>query len=90
VEKRGLADKRRREIGSLTRADVLSVVGPVDEVMITDIIATQATLEELSQAWAWVNNDEALINEGRPLPSGRTAVVVELLASQDEGKERDL
>jgi hypothetical protein len=90
VEKRGLADKRRREIGSLTRADVLSVVGPVDEVMITDIIATQATLEELSQAWAWVNNDEALINEGRPLPSGRTAVVVELLASQDEGEERDL
>ncbi len=75
---------------SLTRADVLSVVGPVDEVMITDIIATQATREELSQAWAWVNNDEALINEGRPLPSGRTAVVVELLASQDEREERDL
>jgi hypothetical protein len=77
-------------MGSLTRADVLSVVGPVDEVMITDIIATQATLEELSQAWAWVNNDEALINEGRPLPSGRTAVLVELLTSQDEGEERDL
>jgi hypothetical protein len=77
-------------MGSLTRADVLSVVGPVDEVMITDIIATQATLEELSQAWAWVNNDEALINEGWPLPSGRTAVLVELLTSQDEGEERDL
>jgi hypothetical protein len=84
-----LAKERRREMGPLTREDVLSVVGPVDEVMIADVIATQATLAELSQAWAWVNSDEALINEGRPLPSGRTAELVELLTSQDEGEERD-
>lgn len=62
---------------SLTREDVLSVIGPVDEVMIAEIVATQATLEELSRAWAWVNSDEALMNEGRPLPSGRTAELVE-------------
>jgi len=71
-------------MASLTREDVLSVVGPADEVLIADIIATRATLEELAQAWAWVNNDEALINEGRPLPSGRTAELVELLAPQDD------
>ena len=76
-------------MGPLTREGVLSVVGPVDEVMIADVIATQATLAELSRAWAWVNSDEALINEGRPLPSGRTAELVELLTSQDEGEERD-
>jgi len=73
---------------SLTREDVLSVVGPVDEVLIAEIIATQATLEELNRAWAWVNNDEALINEGRPLPSGRTAELVDLLAFPDEEEER--
>lgn len=84
-----LAKERRREMGSLTREDVLSVVGPVDEVMIADVIATQATLAELSQAWAWINSDEALINEGRPPPSGRTAELVELLTSQDEGEERN-
>jgi hypothetical protein len=84
-----LAKERRREMGPLTREGVLSVVGPVDEVMIADVIATQATLAELSRAWAWVNSDEALINEGRPLPSGRTAELVELLTSQDEGEERD-
>ena len=76
-------------MGPLTREDVVSVVGPADEVMIADVIATQATLAELSQAWAWVNSDEALINAGRPPPSGRTAELVELLASQDEGEERD-
>jgi hypothetical protein len=75
-------------MGPLTREGVLSVVGPADEAMIADLIATQATLEELSQAWAWVNCDEALINAGRPLPSGRTAELVELLASQDDEDER--
>jgi len=75
-------------MGPLTREDILSVVGPADEAMIADLIATRATLEELSQAWAWVNSDEALINAGRPLPSGRTAELVELLASQDDEDER--
>ena len=76
-------------MGPLTREDVVSVVGPADEVMIADVIATQATLAELSQAWAWVNSDEALINQGRPPPSGRTAELVELLTPQDEAEERD-
>ena len=54
----------------------------------TEIIATEATTEELAQAWAWVNNDEALINEGRALPSGRTAELVELLTPQSDEEER--
>jgi hypothetical protein len=51
---------------------------------VTEIIATEATTEELTHAWAWANSDEALINEGRPLPSGRTAELVELLTQDDE------
>jgi hypothetical protein len=75
-------------MASLTREDVLSVVGPADDVLVNEIIATQASLEELIQAWAWANNDEALINEGRPLPSGRTADLVELLTVQDDEEEQ--
>jgi hypothetical protein len=73
---------------ALTRDDVLSVIGPADEILVTEIIATEATTEELAQAWAWVNNDEALINEGRALPSGRTAELVELLTPQSDEEER--
>ncbi len=72
---------------ALTRDEVLAVVGPADDLLITEIIATGATPEELSRAWAWVNNDEALINEGRPLPSGRTGDLVELLSAQDDDEE---
>ena len=74
---------------ALTRDDILSVIGPADETLVTEIIATKATTEELTHAWAWANNDEALINEGRPLPSGRTAELVELL-TQDDEEERAL
>lgn len=73
---------------ALTRDDVLSVIGSTDEILVTEIIATEATIEELAQAWAWMNNDEALINEGRALPSGRTAELVELLTPQDDEEEQ--
>jgi hypothetical protein len=73
---------------ALTRDDVLSVIGPADEILVAEIIATEATTEELTQAWAWANNDEALVNEGRPLPSGRTAELVELLTPQDDEDEQ--
>lgn len=76
------------QMASLTRDDVLSVIGPADEVLIAEIIATEATLAELIQACAWANNDEALINEGQPLPSGRTAELVELLTSEHDEEER--
>jgi hypothetical protein len=41
----------------------------------------------LTHARAWAN-DEALVNEGRPLRSGRTAELVELLTPQDDEEEQ--
>ncbi|MFC7399986.1 hypothetical protein ACFQU1_22550 [Chelatococcus sp. GCM10030263] len=68
----------------LTKTDVVAVLGPVDDAFIADLVATGATTEELTQAWAWVNSDEALMGEGRPLPSGKVAELVDLLAPQEE------
>jgi hypothetical protein len=72
----------------LTRENVVSVLGPVDEDMIATIVATGATVEELTRAAAWVNNDEALVNDGQPLPSGRVAELIELLSDEEEEDER--
>ena len=69
----------------LAHDDVVSALGPVDETVVADIVATGVTPEELAEAWAWVNADEAMIGEGRPLPCGRVAELVELLQpDQDE------
>jgi hypothetical protein len=68
----------------LTAKDVVAVLGPIDEAKIAEIVATEATIEELAQAWAWVNSDEALINEGKPLPSGKVAELIDLISAGEE------
>jgi hypothetical protein len=65
----------------MTREEVTAILGPVDEILIAEINQTGATSEELAEAWAWLNADEALINEGRPHPSGRVGALVEILES---------
>jgi hypothetical protein len=68
----------------MAHQDVVAVLGPVDEALVAEIITTDATAEELAHAWAWVNSDEALIGEGRRLPSGKVAELVDLLAPGEE------
>jgi len=72
---------------SMTAGTVVSILGPVDQSLIAEVIATGATLDELEQAFAWINNDEALIGEGRRLPGGRVATLVDILAADDEEDE---
>lgn len=73
---------------AMSSADVTAILGPVDEVLIAEIIATDATRDDLAQAWYWLNGDEALINDGRPLPSGKVAELAELLsADRDEPED---
>ena len=74
-------------MATVTRTEVISVLGPSDETLIMDVLATGATREELAQAWAWVTNEEALMNDGHALPSGRAAELVALLAPEDEDDE---
>jgi hypothetical protein len=68
----------------LSSEDVRAVVGPIDETLLADILATGASAQELAEAWAWVSAEEALVNEGRALPSGRVAQLIDLL-EPDEG-----
>ena len=71
----------------LTRDDVIKAIGEADDVAIAEIIGTGATAEELAEAQAWLANDEALINAGRPLPSGRVGELVEILSELAEGED---
>ncbi|MBN9076488.1 MAG: hypothetical protein BGN87_23430 [Rhizobiales bacterium 65-79] len=68
----------------MTREEIVSVLGPTDETLIADILSTGASFEELREAWAWLNGDEALIGEGRPLPGTRLAELIDLLDVDEE------
>ena len=69
---------------TMTSDDVIAILGPVDNTLVADVIATGATQAELAEAFAWANNDEALMGEGRRLASGRVAALIELLTSDEE------
>jgi hypothetical protein len=75
----------------LTRDDVTTAIGRVDDVAIAEIIGTGATADELAEAQAWIANDEPLMNAGKPLPSGRVGQLVEILTElepdEDDGNE---
>jgi hypothetical protein len=67
----------------MTRKDVTSVLGPVDETTIAEIISTGASPDELREALIWLNNDEVLMGESRPLPASRVAALIDLLEAEE-------
>jgi hypothetical protein len=69
---------------TMTRKEVISVLGPLDDEAIAEIIASGASIEELREAWAWAYADEALMGQGRPLPGTKVGRLIELLEPEDE------
>jgi hypothetical protein len=68
----------------LTRDDVVRIIGPADDRTIAQVIGTGATPEELEEARAWVVNDEAMMNVGRPMATGRVSQLIEILERVEE------
>ncbi len=71
----------------ITREDVITAIGRVDDVTIAQIIGTGATVEELAEAKAWIANDEPLINAGKPLATGRVRELIDLLSEIEPDEE---
>ncbi|GLQ54161.1 hypothetical protein [Devosia nitrariae] len=63
--------------------EITSILGPTDEVLAAQISRTGATEEDLAEAWAWFSADEALVNEGRAMPSGRVAELISVLEAAE-------
>jgi hypothetical protein len=64
---------------SLTRDEVVRIIGPADDRTVAQVIGIGATLEELEEARSWVVNDEAMMNAGRPMATGRILQLIEIL-----------
>jgi hypothetical protein len=73
----------------LTHDDVAAALGPVEDRLIADILATGATAEEFALARAWLENDEARINAGEALASGPVARVMELVEAAEAAQRQD-
>ena len=73
----------------ITRDDVIKAIGAADDVTIAQIIATGATVDELTEAQAWIVNDDPLLNAGRPLATGRVRELVDILAELEPDDDDD-
>jgi hypothetical protein len=69
---------------SLSREQLIKALGDVDDAALAEILAMGVTAEELAEAQAWITNDEALINSGKPLVSGRVSRLVEIFTSMED------
>jgi len=69
-----------------TGPEVISIIGQVDETILTRIIETGATPAEVLEAFTWTAADDQLGDELQRLPTGRVAAVYEIL-TEDEDEE---
>ncbi len=72
---------------TMTREDVIRVLGPVDETLMVQIIGTGASPEELEEAFAWLNADDVIGPELRRQPSGKVAELCEILEREEEDSD---
>jgi hypothetical protein len=69
----------------LTREETESLIGLSDAAALIEVLELGITRAELAEARAWLENDEAMLNEGRPAPTGRVARLIGILkAGEDE------
>jgi hypothetical protein len=71
-------------MAALTRDDIAVVLKPAEDTVVAQIIVTGANKEEPAEAYAWMQSDEALMNAGRPLPSGRVGQIIALLQAVED------
>jgi hypothetical protein len=69
---------------ALTREEVTSAIGSVEDHYAAQIIGTGASLEEFTEARSWLVNDEAPMNAGQPLPSGRVAQLLGIMRKAED------
>lgn len=69
---------------TLTRAEIEELAGPLDNQLMAEIAATDATAADLARALAWLDADEALINDGDHLPTGKVAELISILETVDD------
>lgn len=69
---------------AITREDIERMLGPIDNQLAAEIAATDATAADLAKAMAWLQADEALVNDGDHLPTGKVAELIGILETADD------
>lgn len=74
---------------ALSAEEIRQILGPIDETIVADVMRTGASRDEVVEAVAWINADEALANAHRKPASGKAAEVIDILEAglDDDGPD---
>lgn len=71
----------------LTHDDVISALGWLDDAKVAAIIGTGASLEEVIEAQAWLEEDEEFLADAGKQLVGTVAQVYEILSAEEDWPE---
>jgi hypothetical protein len=64
-------------------AEITQIVGPLDDQILMQIIATEATVAEVLEAYTWLTGDDQIGTELERGPHGPVARVYEILKREE-------
>ena len=76
-----------QDVGTITRHDLLRVIGDIDERKVIDILVLNPTVAEVEQAALWAAGDGDILAKGRHPLSGTAAQVLEILTADEDEEE---
>jgi len=66
-----------------TVAEIIEIVGPLDDAILMRIVDTEATPAEVLEAFTWTTADDQIGTELRHRPRGAVARVYEILKREE-------
>lgn len=66
-----------------TAAEIVEIVGPLDDAVLIRIVETEATPVEVLEAFTWVTADDQIGTELEHRPRGAAARVYEILKREE-------
>ncbi|SDG36050.1 hypothetical protein [Pelagibacterium luteolum] len=75
---------------ALTKLEIERALGPIEPHLAAEIAAIDATVADLVKALAWLQSDEALVNDGDHLPTGAVAELIGILETADDEDSFDV
>jgi ethanolamine utilization microcompartment shell protein EutL len=66
-----------------TAAEIVEILGPLDDAVLVRILETEATAAEVLEAFTWANDDDQIGTELERRPRGAAALVYDILKREE-------